>query len=75
MIFENGLVGCWKLIKAIFRLLGSPFVGAWKACEEDYRRPRPENWRADIRFAFKSYFAPLTGAVAGVKRELKRSFK
>ena len=69
MIFEKGLVGCWKLNKTIFRLLMSPFIGAWKACKENYHHPRPENWKVDIRSAFKSYFTPLTGAIAGLKHE------
>jgi hypothetical protein len=61
-----------KILIAILRLLWSPFVGAWEACKEDLNRPVPKDWKEDLRLTFKSYFSPLTGAIAGIKKEIRR---
>lgn len=75
-VFYGGFTAGWTFVKAVFRLLWSPFVGAWDECEADLkRRPRAKNWKEFMLFSLKSYFSPLIGAIAGVKKEFKRTFK
>lgn len=74
-LLARGFEGIVLFLTVILRLLWSPFVGAWNECEADMnRRPSAKNWKEFVLFSLKSYFSPLIGAIAGVKKEFKRSF-
>ena len=74
-LLANGFITILLFLKTVLRLLWSPFIGAWNECEADLnRRPRAKNCKEFFLFSLRSYFAPLRGAIAGVKKESKRSF-
>jgi len=54
-----------------WRLLCSPFVGAWDECRAAMNRPRAANWKEFVINDVRAYFAPLTGAVRGLMRTFK----
>lgn len=75
-LLAKGLMAIVLFLKTVLRLLWSPFIGAWNECEADLNhRPRAKNCEEFFLFSLRSYFAPLRGAIAGVKKECKRSFR
>lgn len=64
-----------NIAKASLRLLCSPVVGAIDGMKEAANRPRATNWKQFILNDVRAYFAPLTGAINGVQKELSRREK
>lgn len=64
-----------RFAKAALRLLCSPVVGVIAAYKEANSRPKAADWKEFIRNEIHVYFLPLTGAIKGVRNELKRAIK
>lgn len=64
-----------NIANAGLRLLVSPITGVLAAYKEADSRPKAENWKQFIWNDVKDYFLPLTGAIKGVRNELKREDK
>jgi len=58
--------------KSAMRLSVSPITGVMAAFRDADKRPPAANWKQFIRNGVKDYFLPLTGAIAGVKKEISR---
>jgi len=65
--FKTGFTHGW-------RLFWSPFVGAYEGMIAARNRPRPANWKELFVNDIRVYFAPLTGAIAGIRKTVKDSF-
>lgn len=66
--FRQGLTNGW-------RLLLSPFVGAWTEVRDLSARPKAKNWQEFVMNDARAYFAPLTGAVRGFTRTFNELWK
>jgi hypothetical protein len=67
---QNGISLCKKVLRYMGRLLCSPFVGAYAEMKAALQRPRPIHWQEWIVEDIRLYFAPLTGAITGVRKAL-----
>lgn len=68
LAFKEGFAYGWKLFC-------SPFVGAFEEVKSAANRPKAANWKELIVNDIRLYFAPLTGAIDGVRKALKGSHK
>lgn len=64
-----------NIAHASVRLLCSPVVGVIEALKEALNRPKSENWRQFVVNDCKDYFLPLTGAINGVRKEIRQRKK
>jgi hypothetical protein len=67
---QNRISLCKKILRYGGRLLCSPFVGAYAEMKAALQRPRPMHWQEWIVEDIRNYFAPLTGAIKGVRKAL-----
>jgi hypothetical protein len=67
---KNTISLCIKVLRYGARLLCSPFVGAYAEMKAALQRPRPIHWKEWIVEDIRIYFAPLTGAIAGLRKAL-----
>jgi hypothetical protein len=67
---QNRISLCKKILRYGGRLLCSPFVGAYAEMKAALKRPRSTDWKAWIVEDIRLYFAPLTGAITGVRKAL-----
>ena len=68
---QNRISLCKKILRYMGRLLCSPFVGAYEEMKAALQRPRSTDWKAWIVEDIRIYFAPLTGAITGVRKALR----
>lgn len=66
LAFKEGVAYGWTLFC-------SPFVGAFDEIWAAANRPKAANWKELIINDIRLYFAPLTGAIDGVRKALKGS--
>jgi hypothetical protein len=59
--FKQGLRQSWKLLR-------SPFVGAWDEMRTTAKCPPAASWHELIRNDVRAYCAPITGALRGFAR-------
>jgi hypothetical protein len=67
---KNIISLCKKVLRYMGHLLCSPFVGAYAEMKAALQRPRPIHWQEWIVEDIRLYFAPLTGAITGVRKAL-----
>jgi hypothetical protein len=67
-ILKNGLLIIWNLFLSLF-------IGAYTACQASWNLPQAKNPKEFFWYAIVTYFAPLTGAIAGFRKELQRISK
>jgi hypothetical protein len=62
------------LVNRISAILISPYTGARAGMKDAYARPEASNWKQFILNDVHAYFSPLTGAINGIRNELKKKY-
>jgi hypothetical protein len=60
------------LAKRVSAVFISPITGARAGMKEAYARPAASNWKQFLLNSVHAYFSPLTGAINGIRSELKK---